>query len=114
MTKKSKTGSKTGGTAKLSTTAQFLGAQNFEPWEGKFDADAFSEAMERHRVNGHLAIGVMHSTKEKLMVGFQEVPDTLVKLTEAISDSVDGLRALADSMDAARLRLLSACAAVHC
>jgi hypothetical protein len=97
----------------LSDVAQALGAQDFEPWEGEFDAKLFSETMENHRVNGHMALAVMHQTKEKIMDGFRQLPEPMATMTDAISDSVDGLRAIADAMDAARLRLLSACVAVH-
>jgi hypothetical protein len=69
--------------------------------------------MENDRVNGHLAMGVMHSSKEKIMDGFRQMPETMAKMTDAISDSIESLRVIADYMDAARLRLLSACAAVH-
>lgn len=110
MAKKSK--SKTGDRA-IDATIKKLGATNFKPCEGEFDAKEFSEMMENHRVNGHLAMAVMHSSKERIMDGFREVPETMTKMTLAISDSIEGLRAIVSSMEVAHLRLISSCAAVH-
>src|SRR6187200_3078768 len=68
----------------LSDVAQALGAQDFEPWEGEFDAKLFSETMENHRVNGHMALAVMHQTKEKIMDGFRQLPEPMATMTDAI------------------------------
>lgn len=90
-----------------------IAAQDFEPWEGEFDAKAFSERAKADMNQAYLAVASLYHTKEKLVQGWRDLPKEMASLADASEDTAQRLRVLADMLESARARLVCACAAAH-
>jgi hypothetical protein len=97
---------------KKSDDIEMLGAVDFKPAPGEFDADAFNEAIEADRCHAYLALAALHKSKAELARAFVEEPDLMKKMTMAGIDTVKNLRELADNVELACARMLGAAASL--